>query len=57
MRRLQPSDPVSYRVKVGLNYGETRREPGEIVSDLPPDDIAGLLDQGAIELAEEGGVE
>lgn len=53
MRRLQSDDPVRYRVRVGLNYLGLRKEPGEIVSDIPADDIPWLIEQGAIEPVEE----
>lgn len=49
MSRLRPSSDVSYRVLVGLDYMGIRREPGEIVSDLPPESIAWLLERVYIE--------
>lgn len=44
----------AYRVEVGLNYppkgkgAERRAEPGDLVTDLPPAAIPGLLEQGSI---------
>lgn len=43
-----------YEVLVGLNYGPTRREPGDIADDIPPKSVAWLLEAGAIRLAEKG---
>lgn len=37
-----------YKVLVGLNYGATRREPGDVCSDIPQQSIGWLLDQGCI---------
>lgn len=48
------ADP-RYRVLVGLNYGpdgSIRREPGDIVDDLPPKSVKWLLEQGLVEPAE-----
>lgn len=45
-----------YRAVVGLNYPPNnkppavRAEPGDVVDDLPPKAIPGLLEVGAIEL-------
>lgn len=41
---------TKYKVLIGLNYGDTRREPGDIVSDIPKQSIPWLLEQGAIEV-------
>lgn len=46
-----------YRILVGINYGvdaKTRREPGDVVSDIPPRSVSWLLEQGVIEKVEEG---
>lgn len=40
--------PKSYEVLVGLNYGDTRREPGEIADDIPAKSITWLVEQGCI---------
>lgn len=37
-----------YEVLVGLNYGDTRKEPGDIADDIPAKSVTWLLDQGAI---------
>jgi hypothetical protein len=37
-----------YKVLVGLNYGTTRREPGDVCSDIPQQSIGWLLEQGCI---------
>ena len=37
-----------YKVLVGLNYGATRREPGDVCSDIPQQSIGWLLEQGCI---------
>jgi len=51
-----------YRALVGLNYrphgdpkrDEVRREPGDLLADLPPRaDVASLLAQGLVEVAED----
>ena len=59
MLGLQSDDPVTrYRVLMGLNYAGLRREPGEIVTDIPDDSRQWLLDQGCIEAVQtvrEGG--
>lgn len=39
---------TEYKVLVGLNYGATRREPGDVCSDIPKQSIGWLLDQGCI---------
>ena len=55
MFRLQSDDPVTrYRVLVGLNYDGMRREPGEIVSDIPEEDLAWLVEQQCIEAVQAG---
>lgn len=46
----------TYRVLVGLNYpphgegAEVRREPGDLVDDLPEQGLPWLLDSGCVEL-------
>ena len=37
-----------YRVVTGMNYRDKRREPGDIIADLPKDSIAWLEEQGHI---------
>lgn len=39
---------TKYMVLVGLDYGQTRREPGDIASDIPKQSVPWLLEQGAI---------
>ena len=43
-----------YNVLGGLNYGPTDKRvvAGEVVSDLPPESVAWLVEQGHIELVE-----
>ena len=57
MFRVQPDVAVeaivSYRVRIGMEYGGVRHKPGEIVTDVPADSVAVLLEQGAIERVEE----
>jgi hypothetical protein len=49
MSRLRRTDPVTrYTVRVGLNYRGLRREPGEVVDDLPEDSIEWLVAQGCV---------
>lgn len=54
MPRLSAGTRPAYRVKVGINYGPTniRREPGDIVDDLPAHDALWLLEHGCIEPVE-----
>lgn len=42
-----------FRVLVGVNYGprDVRREPGELVDDIPATVVAAWLSEGVIELA------
>ena len=49
MPRLRTADPVSYRVLVGMDYHGTRREPGEVVDDIPAESRLWLLAQNIIE--------
>lgn len=42
----------SYRVMTGLDYPGRRREPGEVVDDIPVKSVRWLLEQGHIEPAE-----
>lgn len=39
---------TKYVVLVGMDYGQTRREPGDIASDIPKQSVPWLLEQGAI---------
>lgn len=43
----------TYRVLNGLNYGDTRREPGDLADDIPVQSVKWLLQQGHIEAVEE----
>lgn len=43
---------ASYKVLVGLDYGDKRAEAGDIVSDLPTKSVSWLKEQGLIEDAE-----
>lgn len=43
---------ASYKVLVGLDYGDKRAEAGDVVSDLPTKSVAWLKEQGMIEDAE-----
>jgi hypothetical protein len=40
---------ASYKVLVGLDYGDKRAEAGDVVSDLPTKSITWLKEQGLIE--------
>lgn len=41
-----------YKVNIGINYPPNKRaEPGDVVRDLPPASIKGLLESGVIEEA------
>lgn len=42
-----------YRVLVGIDYGKTRREPGDIADDIPVKSIPWLLRDGIIEPIED----
>ena len=43
----------AYKVNVGINYPPGKRaEPGDVVTDLPPAAVKGLLESGVIEVAE-----
>lgn len=37
-----------YKALVGMNYGDKRVEPGEVVDDIPEADIEWLLEQNCI---------
>lgn len=39
---------TKFLVLIGMDYGTTRREPGDVVSDIPKQSIPWLLEQGAI---------
>lgn len=41
----------SYEVIIGVDYGDSRAEPGDVVSDLPAKSVTWLLDQGVIKPA------
>lgn len=40
---------ASYRVLIGIDYKETRAEPGDVVTDLPKNSATWMLEQGIIE--------
>lgn len=40
---------ASYKVLVGLDYGDKRAEVGDVVSDLPTKSVSWLKEQGMIE--------
>jgi hypothetical protein len=42
---------TKFVVLVGMDYGKTRREPGDIAGDIPSVSVPWLLEQGAIEAA------
>lgn len=46
---------ADYRILTGLNYGNRRVEPGDVVSDLPAAAVKWLVEQGAIERVERTG--
>lgn len=39
----------SYKVLVGINYGDKRAEPGDIVDDLPAGAAEWMLEDGIVE--------
>lgn len=43
---------ASYKVLVGMDYGDKRVEAGDVVSDIPAKSVAWLKEQGLIEDAE-----
>lgn len=45
---------VKHRIITGLNYGDRRVEPGDIVDDIPGPSVGWLLEQGHIEVADPG---
>ena len=47
---------ANYKVNVGIDYNGKRAEPGDVVSDIPRNDIAWLKAQGIIELVGAGAV-
>ena len=47
----------TFRVKTGLNYGDTRREPGDLADDIPVQSQKWLLEQGHIERVADAGEE
>jgi hypothetical protein len=40
---------ASYKVLVGLDYGDKRVEAGDVISDLPTKSVSWLKEQGLIE--------
>lgn len=42
-----------YKVLNGLDYGSTRREPGDIADDIPGASVPWLLEDGHIERIED----
>lgn len=40
---------AKYQAVVGLNYGDTRVEAGEVAEDLPADSVEWLLESNCIE--------
>lgn len=40
---------ASYRVLIGIDYKDTRAEPGDVVTDIPKNSASWMLDQGIIE--------
>ncbi len=40
---------ATYKVLVGIDYGDKRAEAGDTVSDLPTKSVSWLLEQGIIE--------
>ena len=53
LEQLDQVEPVSYEGKYiclnGMNYGDTRRERGDIVDDIPADSLEWLLEWGHVE--------
>lgn len=45
----------SYLVALGINYGNRRAEPGDVIDDLPENAIENLLAMGAIAPYEKSG--
>ncbi len=43
-----------YRVLVGMDYGDVRREPNDLADDIPAKSVKSLLAQKAIEPVEDG---
>lgn len=39
---------TKYKALVGLNYGDTRVEAGEVVDDIPTDSVEWLLESNCI---------
>lgn len=52
---MAKKEPTSYRVLVGCNYTvkgiEVRREPGDVVDDVPADVVDAWLAENVIEVA------
>ena len=51
--KREKEDRTRYRVKVGMNYGNQRAEPGDVRDDIPEQSIKWLLKRGAIEEVDE----
>lgn len=53
LEQVDQVEPVSYEGKYiclnGMNYGDIRRERGDIVDDIPADSLEWLLEWGHIE--------
>lgn len=45
---------ATYKVLVGIEYGDTRVEEGDIASDIPSKSVPWLLSQGIIEEVSSG---
>lgn len=43
---------ATYKVLVGLDYGNKRMEEGDLVSDLPAKSISWLVEQNIVEVIE-----
>ena len=46
--QTEDREPQKFEVLKGLSYEDVRREPGDIVDDLPADSIFDLIEQEAI---------
>lgn len=53
MQRKAKATAARYRVIHGLDYGDTRAEPGEIRDDIPATSVPWLLEGGHIEPVED----
>lgn len=43
----------AYEVVVGIDYGDKRAEPGDVVTDIPAKSVTWLVNQGVIRPAKE----